>query len=139
MGARRCVSQTAIHSCASILAALLLIGSPAVGDVILSSNLPRDVEDAEATAQVPRTGGADEAMFSGPAALITSMRFGDVVFPGGPAAFDVRVTLFDDINFAATAAQPPSFNQVAHRLRGGARVGCPESQRAHCCGPSRKR
>src|SRR5687767_14331078 len=96
----------------SILVVVLATCGSAFG-VVLYENIPQGAEGVTTTASVPRTGGADEAMFTGPAALINSMRFGYGIFAGGPAAFDARVRIFDDIDFLASGAQPLFANQVA--------------------------
>lgn len=74
--------------------------------VVLYDNVPGAGETVFSTTSTPRTGGADEAMITGPAALVTSMQFGFLVGAGGPAAFDARVRFWDDINFAAGAGTP---------------------------------
>jgi hypothetical protein len=87
--------------------------APSGAPVVLYSNVPQGAEGVTTTGSVPRTGGADEVGFVGPAAIIESMQFGVGIFAGGPAAFDARVRIFDDVNFAAGAGQPQFVNQVA--------------------------
>lgn len=86
-------------------------GSVSAGEAVLYDNTPTGAETVFNTTSVPRTGGADEALFNAPAALITSMQFGYLVDTGGPAAFDARIRFFDDINLAATGTAPQFLNQ----------------------------
>jgi hypothetical protein len=90
-----------------------MTGQPSPVEAVLYSNIPQGAETVFTTTSLPRTGGADEALFSGPGALINSVQFGFLVEQGGPSAFDVRLRFFDDIDFdATTAAQPQFLNQV---------------------------
>jgi hypothetical protein len=87
-------------------------GNVSPGEAVLYDNTPSGTEQVFTTTSAPRTGGADEALFNGAGALINSMQFGYSVATGGPAAFDVRVRFFDDINLTAGAGTPQFQNQV---------------------------
>jgi hypothetical protein len=91
-------------------------GGPVVNPFAVTTlwdNLPLAGESVTSTGSVPRTGGADEMLFNGPGATITSMQFGYLVAAGGPAAFDARVQFFDDIDFTAGAGVPQFANLVS--------------------------
>lgn len=88
-------------------------GTVSPREAILYSNVPQGAETVFTTAGTPRTGGADEAMFDGPGALITGLQFGYSVVAGGPAAFDARIRFYDDIDLAAGAGVAQFANQVA--------------------------
>jgi hypothetical protein len=88
-------------------------GDVSPSEAVLYDNTPTGAETVFTTTSVPRTGGADEALFNAPAALLTAMQFGYVVDTGGPAAFDARVRIFDDINPVTTAGAPQFLNQKA--------------------------
>ncbi|MFO0840181.1 MAG: PEP-CTERM sorting domain-containing protein [Phycisphaerae bacterium] len=92
------------------LCASALTGSAFATD--LYNNTPGTGETVFTSGSSPRTSGADEALFDGAGALITDMQFGYSVAAGGPAAFDVRVRMFDDID-AVTTTGPQFLNQVA--------------------------
>src|SRR5512145_2443044 len=70
---------------------MVMSGQPSPSEAVLYANVPQGAETIFTTTSLPRTGGADEALFSGPGALINSMQFGFNVEQGGPTAFDVRV------------------------------------------------
>ncbi|HQY87934.1 MAG TPA: PEP-CTERM sorting domain-containing protein, partial [Tepidisphaeraceae bacterium] len=80
---------------------------------VLYDNVPVGAETIFTTGSTPRTGGADEVLFAGTAAKITSMQVGYSVATGGPAAFDLRVRVWDDIDFAATTAASEQFTNLA--------------------------
>jgi len=83
--------------------------SPALATV-LYDNQPTGAETVFTTTSAPRTTGADEALFNGAGANLTSMIFGYSVATGGPAAFDVRVRLWDDLEpTGSTVAGTPQF------------------------------
>lgn len=88
-------------------------GAVSSSRAVLYDNFPGVGESVFTTGSAPRTGGADEVLFAGPAALVNSMRFGYSVATGGPAAFDVRFRFWDDINFTAGAGVPQFQNLVA--------------------------
>lgn len=73
----------------------------AVRASVLYDNVPGSGETVFTTGSTPKTGGADEFLFAGSQALITSMRFGYSIATGGPAAFDARIRLYDDIDLSA--------------------------------------
>jgi hypothetical protein len=79
----------------------------------LWDNLPLSGEQVTSTTSAPRTGGADEMLFNGNSAKITSMQFGYLIAAGGPAAFDAHVRFYDDINLSATTGQAQFSNKVA--------------------------
>ena len=90
---------------------------PMQGDIspreaVLYDNTPAGSEQVFSTTSAPRTGGADEALFSGAGGLINSIQFGYLVGTGGPAAFDARIRFFDDINLTAGVGTPQFQNQV---------------------------
>jgi hypothetical protein len=87
------------------------IGQVNPTESVLYSNVPQGAETVFSSGSSPRTGGADEAIFDGPGALLTSMQFGYSVGATGPAAFDVRVRLYDDIDLV-TASGPQFLNLV---------------------------
>jgi hypothetical protein len=87
-------------------------GQVSAGEAVLYDNTPVGAETVFTTTSVPRTGGADEALFNGAGALLTSLQFGYSVATGGPAAFDARIRFFDDINLTAGAGTPQFQNQV---------------------------
>jgi len=68
---------------------------------VLYDNVPGTGETVFTTGSTPRTGGADEFLFAGTQALLTSMRFGYSIASGGPSAFDARIRIYDDIDFTA--------------------------------------
>ena len=85
------------------------INSPALATV-LYDNIPTGAETVFTTTTNPRTTGADEALFNGSAFNLTSMQFGFSIATGGPAAFDVRVRLWDDLEpTGTTVAGTPQF------------------------------
>ena len=93
--------------------AVQMRGTVSAGEAVLYDNTPTGAETVFNTTSTPRTGGADEALFNAPAALLTSFQFGYLVDTGGPAAFDARVRFFDDIDFNATTPASQQFtNQV---------------------------
>ena len=87
-------------------------GEVSATEAVLYDNTPVGAETVFTTTSVPRTGGADEALFNGVGALLTSLQFGYSVAAGGPAAFDARVRFFDDVNLTAGAGTPQFQNQV---------------------------
>ena len=87
-------------------------GQVSASEAVLYDNTPVGAEQVFTTTSAPRTGGADEALFSGVGGLLTSLQFGYSVAAGGPAAFDARVRFFDDINLTAGAGTPQFLNQV---------------------------
>ena len=89
------------------------IGQVSPLDAVLYDNVPTGAETVFNTTSVPRTGGADEAIIQGgPGALLTSMQMGYLVATGGPAAFDARIRIFDDIDLVTTTG-PQFLNQKA--------------------------
>ncbi len=83
------------------------LGSVNQGEAtVLYDNTPGASEGVLTTTSTPRTTGGDEFIIVGSpsqhSALLTSMQFGYSVATGGPAAFDAKVTFFDDIDYAAT-------------------------------------
>ncbi len=81
---------------------------------VLYQNIPTGAETVFTTTTNPRTGGADEALFNGVGANLTSMKFGFSIATGGPAAFDVRVRLWDDLEpTGTTVAGVPQFANLA--------------------------
>jgi hypothetical protein len=93
--------------------AIPMRGDVSPSEAVLYDNTPTGTETVFTTTSVPRTGGADEALFNAPAALLTAIQFGYVVDTGGPAAFDARVRIFDDLNPVTTAGAPQFLNQRA--------------------------
>ena len=89
-------------------------GDVSAGEAVLYDNTPTGAETVFSTTSVPRTGGADEALFNAPAALLTGLQFGYLVAAGGPAAFDARIRIFDDINLVSMppAGTPQFLNPV---------------------------
>jgi hypothetical protein len=87
-------------------------GQVSASEAVLYDNTPAGAEQVFTTTSAPRTGGADEALFSGAGGLLTGLQFGYSVATGGPAAFDARVRFFDDINLTAGAGTPQFLNQV---------------------------
>jgi hypothetical protein len=87
-----------------------MIGNVNPTEAVLYDNVPTGSETVFTSGSSPRTGGADEALFNGVGATITSMQFGYSVASGGPAAFDVRVRLWDDLEpTGSTVAGTPQF------------------------------
>jgi hypothetical protein len=85
--------------------------------VVLYQNVPTGAETVFTTTSAPRTGGADEALFNGPGANLTSMKFGFSVATGGPAAFDARVRIWDDLEpTGSTVAGVPQFVNLAREF-----------------------
>jgi hypothetical protein len=86
------------------------IGSVNPSEAVLYDNMPTGTETVFSSGSSPRTGGADEALFNGPGANISSMQFGFLVASNGPSAFDVRIRLWDDLEpTGSTVAGVPQF------------------------------
>lgn len=85
-------------------------------EATLYNNIPGTGEGVSTTTSTPRTSGADEFFIvASPgqhAALLTSMVFGYSIPTGGATAFDARITVWDDIDYAATTT-PQFANQKA--------------------------
>jgi hypothetical protein len=90
-------------------------GVPTENGTVLYDNVPVPPQTVFTTTSVPRTGGADEALFDGPGATLTSMEFGFSIATGGPAAFDARIRLWDDLEpTGSTVAGVPQFANLKH-------------------------
>jgi len=86
------------------------IGSINPSEAVLYDNMPTGTETVFSSGSSPRTGGADEALFNGVGATLTSMQFGYLVASNGPSAFDVRVRLWDDLEpTGSTVSGVPQF------------------------------
>jgi len=86
------------------------VNQPASLATVLYDNMPTGAETVFSSTSAPRTTGADEALFNGSAFNLTSMQFGFSIATGGPAAFDVRVRLWDDLEpTGSTVAGTPQF------------------------------
>ena len=88
-------------------------GSVSRLEAVLYDNAPVGAETVFTSGASPRTGGADEALFDGTAALINSMQFGYSVATGGPAAFDVRVRFWDDADLVSPSGPGPQFSALS--------------------------
>lgn len=89
------------------------VNAPALATV-LYDNMPTGAETVFTSGSSPRTGGADEALFNGSAFNLTSMQFGFSLATNGPAAFDVRVRIWDDLEpTGSTVAGVPQFVNLA--------------------------
>jgi hypothetical protein len=87
-----------------------MVGNVNPSEAVLYDNVPTGSEQVFTSGSSPRTGGADEALFDGPGANVTSMQFGYSVATNGPAAFDVRVRIWDDLEpTGSTVAGVPQF------------------------------
>jgi len=85
----------------------------------LWDNIPQAGDGITTTTSSPRTSGADDMFWDGTthATLVTGMRLGYTVASGGPSAFDVRVRMWDDIDYSASTGTPQFQN-----LKGDFRV-----------------
>jgi hypothetical protein len=89
-------------------------GGVSVLPSVLYDNMPTGAETVFTSGSAPRTSGADEALFNGASANLTSMQFGFSIATGGPSAFDVRVRLWDDLEpTGSTVAGTPQFVNLA--------------------------
>lgn len=87
-------------------------GNIASNRAVLYDNMPPVGGSIFTSGSSPRTGGADEVIFDGTSALLTSMQFGFSIATTGPSTFDARIRIWDDIDFAATTTAQFS-NKVA--------------------------